>query len=104
MATRTGALWRVRGKILRVQHRTAAAIGAGARVQHAQKVGERRYAAHRRACTRRAALLLQGDRWRQSLDGVDIGHSDLIDEAARVRRDRFEIAPLRLRIKCSEGE
>ena len=104
MAVRASALRCIRGEILRMQHRTATPVRAGARVQHAQKIGERRYAAHRGACARGAALLLQGDRGRQSLDGVDIGHADLIDEAARIGRDRFEITPLRLRVQGAESK
>ena len=30
------------------------------------------------------ALLLEGDGWRKSLDGVDIGHADLVDHPPRV--------------------
>ena len=77
---------------------------AGARIQHAHEARQRRDAADRRPHARRAALLLQRDRGRQAFDRIDIGHADLVDQAPRIRRDRFEVAPLRLGVERAEGE
>ena len=52
----------------------------------------------------RAALLLQGDRGRKSVDGVDCGNGELVKETAGVGRDGFEVAALRLRVERAEGE
>ena len=65
---------------------------------------QRRHAADRRARAGRAALLLQRDRRRQAVDRVDVGHADLVDQPARVRRDRLEVAPLRLGVERAERE
>ena len=42
------------------------------------------------------------DRGRQSFDRIDFGHADLLDQAPRIRRDRFEVAPLRFGVKRAE--
>ncbi len=104
VAGRACALRRVGRKILRVQHRLPRGIVSCPRIEHAQQARQRRDAAHRRARARRAALLLQGHRRRQAVDGVDRRHADLIDQPARIRRDRFEVAPLRFGIQGAEGE
>ena len=44
----------------------------------------------------------KGDGGRQALDRVDLRHADLFDEPPRIRRDRFEIAPLRFGVKRTE--
>ena len=49
-------------------------------------------------------MLLQRDRGGQPLDRIDIGHPGLVDEPARIGRDRFEVAALRLGIQGTEGE
>jgi hypothetical protein len=41
---------------------------------------------------------------RQPFDRIDLGHPDLFDQPPRVRRDRLEIASLRLRIERAERE
>jgi hypothetical protein len=38
------------------------------------------------------------------VDLVDVGHAHLVDQPARVRRHRFEVAPLRLRVDRAERE
>ena len=35
---------------------------------------------------------------------VDVGHRHLMEQAPRVRRDRFEVAPLRLGVERAERE
>ena len=104
VARRAGALHRVRREVLGVEHRLLRRIAAGARVQHAHEAGKRRDASHRRARARRAALLLKRDGGRQSFDRIEFGHADLVDQAARVRRDRLEVAPLRLGVQRAECE
>ena len=84
--------------------RLAPRIAAGARVQHAQQVGERGDAAHRRACGRHAALLLERDGGRQSVDLAHVGHAHLVEQPPSVRRDRFQVASLRLGVQRSERE
>jgi hypothetical protein len=104
VARRACALRRVGREVFRIEHRLARRIVAGARIEHAQQARQRGDAAHRGARARRAALLLQGDRGRQPVDGIDRGHAHLVDEPARIRRDRFEIAPLRLGVERAEGQ
>ncbi len=96
VARRAGPLDGVRREILGVEHRLPRRIPPGARVEHAHKARQCR---HRRDIGARAAptaLLLQCDGRRQAFDDVDVRHARLIDEAPRVRRDGFEVAPLRL--------
>ncbi|GMA74282.1 hypothetical protein GCM10025880_06990 [Methylorubrum aminovorans] len=40
----------------------------------------------------------------KTLDGIDIGHADLIDHPPRIRSDRFEVAPLGFCVERAEGE
>ena len=82
----------------------AGRVAAGARIQHAQQARQRGDAADRRARARRAALLLQRHRRRQAVDGVDLGHADLVDQPARIGRHRLEVAPLRLGVERAEGQ
>jgi hypothetical protein len=49
-------------------------------------------------------LLLQRDGRRQPVDLVDVRHTHLMEEPARVRRDRLEIAALRLGVQRAEGQ
>ena len=104
MAGLAGALRRVGREVLRVQHWLLRRVGASARVEHPDQARQRRHAADRRACPWRAALLLQRHRGRQAVDAVDIGRADLLDQAARVGRDRFEEAALRLSVQSAKGE
>ena len=79
-------------------------IVAGARVQHAQQVRQRRHAADRRAGGRRAALLLQGDGRRQAIDLVHLRHGHLVKQPPGVRRYRFQVAALRFGVERAEGQ
>ncbi len=101
---RTGALNRVRREVLGVEHWLLRRIRAGARVQHAHEARQRGDTADRRACTRRATLLLECDRGRQAFDGIDFRHADLFDEPPRVGRDGFEIASLGFGVQRAERE
>ncbi len=49
-------------------------------------------------------MLLQGDRRWQPVNGIHVGHAGLIDQATRVGRDGFEVAPLRLGEDRAEGQ
>ena len=60
--------------------------------------------ADRRARVARGRALLDGDRRRESLDRVDVGLLHLLEELARVRRQRLDVAPLALRENRVEGE
>ena len=57
-----------------------------------------------RAVAGRPALLLQCDSRRQTVDGVDVRYRHLVEQTPRIRRHRFEIAPLRFRIERTERE
>ena len=98
MALRTRALGKVRREVLGIQHRLSRRIAASTGVQHADQARQRRHAAHRRARTRRTALLLQGHGGRQAFDAVHVRHTDLVDQPSRIRRHRLEITPLRFGI------
>jgi hypothetical protein len=100
----TGPFRGVRRKRLRVEVRLAGRVRPGAGIQHAEQVRERRYAADGRAGGRRAALLLEGDRRGQAVDGIDLGNAHLIEQASGVRDDRLEVAPLRLAVERAEGQ
>ncbi len=104
MAMRAGALRRVRRKRFGVQQFLPGRIVAGARIQHAQRIGQGADAADRGARGRRAALLLQGHRRRQAVDGAHLRHRHLVEQPARIRRHRFQIAPLRLGVQRAEGQ
>ena len=99
-----GALGGVGRKRFRVQQRLVLRIVAGARIQHAQQIGHRGDAAHRRTRGGRAALLLQGHGRRQAVDAVDFRHRHLVKQAPRIRRDGFQITPLRFRIQRAKGQ
>jgi hypothetical protein len=79
-------------------------IVAGARIEHAQQVGEGRHAADRRSGGRRAPLLLQRNRRREPLYEIDLRDFHLVEQAARVWRDGFQVAALGFRIEGGEGE
>ena len=84
------------------QHRRTAWILAGARVQHAKQIGKRGDASHRRSGCRHAALLLQRDCGRKTVDRVDVRYTQLLKEAPSVGRDGFEIPALGLRVERAE--
>ena len=52
----------------------------------------------------RRRLLLDRDRRRQPVDQVDVGLLHLLEELARVRRHRLDVAPLPFRVDRVEGE
>ena len=95
---------RVGGEILRIEHGLMARIFADARIEHPHQAGERRHAADRGSCVGRAALLLQRDRRRQTVDRVDLRHAGLVDQATGIGRNRFQITPLGFGIKGAERE
>lgn len=104
MALRASALGRVRRKVFGVQHRLPGRVMASAGIEHADRTGQGGHAAHRGTCTRRAALLLQGHCRRQAIDGIDIRHANLVDQAPGIGRDRFEIAALGFGIQRGERQ
>ena len=104
MTIRAGALRRVRRKVFGVQHRLPRRVTAGAGIEHADQARQRSDTAHRGARARRAPLLLQGHGGRQAFDGIDIRHSDLIDQPPRVWRDRFEVAALGFGIQSGKRQ
>ena len=104
MALRTCARRRVRRERLRVEVRLPARICPRPRVEHPQQIGQGRDTADRRTCGRRSALLLQRDGRRETVDLVDLGDAHLVEQPPRIRRDRFQIPPLRLRVERAEGE
>jgi hypothetical protein len=81
-----------------------AARQAGARVQQPQVVVDLGHRAHRGARIVRAALLLDGDGRRQTLDAVDVGLVHDGQELARVGRQRLDVAALPLGIERVEGQ
>ena len=74
------------------------------RIEHPQQVRKGGDAANRRAGCRGAALLLQGDGRRQSFDFVNDRLLQLMEQAAGVGGDRFQIAPLGLRVEGAERQ
>ena len=89
------------------QDRPAAlrAVGdARARPQQAQVVVDFGDRAHRRARVPVHRLLLDGNRRREALDGVDIRLLHQAQELAGVRGQRFHVTPLSLGIDGVEGE
>ncbi len=104
MASGTGSRRRIGRKRLGIEMRLLPWIVAGARVQHSKQVGQRRDAADGRARGGRPALLLQGNGRRQAIDFINLGNRHLMKETPRIRRDGFEIPPLRLRIERSKGQ
>ena len=104
VAARTGALGRVGREGFRIEMRLSRRIVAGARIEHAQQIGEGCDAPDRRSGSWRSALLLKRHRRRQPLDLVDLGHLHLVEETPSVRRDRFQIAALGLGIEGGERQ
>ncbi len=104
VALGAGALGRVGRKSLGVDDALSRRVRASTRVQHPHKARQRGHAAHRRAGGRCAALLLECDSGRQAFDRVHGGRADLVKQAARVGRDGFQVAALRLGVERPEGE
>ena len=78
--------------------------GADARPQQAQVVVDLGGGADGRARVARARLLLDRDRRRQTLDRIDVGLVHLVEELARVRRQRLDVAALALGVDRVERE
>ncbi|MNS27395.1 hypothetical protein D3C72_593440 [compost metagenome] len=104
VALRAGAGRGVGRKRVRVEPAEPRGVGAGARVEHAQRVRERGHAAHRRSRGGAAAVLLERHGRRQALDAVHLGHPGLIDQPPGIWRHRLEVAPLRLGVERAEGQ
>jgi hypothetical protein len=79
-------------------------VVASARVEHAQKVGERGDGADGRARRRDPTLLLQRHGGWEAVDRIYCGDSELVEEPPGVGRDRFKITALRFGVECSERE
>ena len=77
---------------------------ADARPEQAQVVVDLGDRADRRARVVRRRLLLDRDRRRQPLDRVDVGLAHLLEELARVGRQRLDVAALPLGVDRVEGE
>ena len=75
-----------------------------AREEHAQVVVDLGDGADGRARVLRGGLLLDRDRRRQPLDRVDLGLLHLLQELARVGRERLDVAALPLGVDGVEGE
>ena len=77
---------------------------AGARVEQAQVVVDLGDRADRRARIVAGRFLLDRDRGRQPLDGIDVGLLHEAEELPRVRRQRLDVAALALGVDRVEGE
>ena len=77
---------------------------AGARVEKPQIVVDLGHGAHRRARVVARRLLLDRDRGRQALDQVHLGLRHQLEELARVRRERLDVAALAFGVERVEGE
>ncbi len=75
-----------------------------ARVKEAQVVVNLCDRTDRRARVLRRSLLVDGDRRRQPLDGVHVGLLHLAEELARIRAQRFHVAPLAFGVDRVEGQ
>ena len=75
-----------------------------ARVQQAQVVVDLGDSAHGRARVPRGRLLVDRDRRREPVDRVDVRFLHHLQELARVRRERLDVAALPLGIDRVEGE
>ena len=74
------------------------------RVQQAQVVVDLGHRADRRARVARGRLLVDRDRRREPVDRVDVGLLHHLEELARVRRERLDVAALPLRVDRVERE
>ena len=77
---------------------------ADVREEQAQVVVDLGHRPDGRARVGSRGLLLDGNGRRESLDQVDVGFLHLLEELARVRRQRLDIAPLPLRVNRVESE
>src|SRR5437667_11938429 len=56
------------------------------------------HSSHSRARIATHGLLLNGNRWRQTFDSIDIGLFELFEKLASISRDSFHIPTLDLRL------
>ncbi len=77
---------------------------ADGRPQQPQVVVDLGHRSHRRAWVARSGLLLDGDRRRQSFNGVHIRFLHLVEKLACVGRQRFHITPLAFGKERVEGK
>ena len=77
---------------------------AGAREQQLQVVVDLRHRADRRARGAHRVGLVDGDRRRDALDGIDLRLVHAVEELARVRRERLDVAALALGVERVEHE
>src|SRR5208283_4780575 len=75
-----------------------------ARKQQAQVVVNLGDSANRRARIARGGFLLDRDGRRQAFDRIDVGFLHLLEELARVGRQRFDVTALALGVNRVEGE
>ena len=75
-----------------------------ARVEEAQVVVDLGHRAHRRARVARRRLLVDRDRRREPVDRVDVRLLHHLQELARVRRERLDVAALALGVDRVEGK
>jgi len=69
-----------------------------------QQIRKRCDRPHRRACRRRTSLLLQGHRRREPVDFIHRRYTHLMKQSPRIRRNRLQIPPLRLRIQRPKSQ
>ena len=101
---RTCALHGVRREVLRVEHRLVIWVRPGTGIEHPHETAQCRHAGDIRSSITDASVLLQCNRRWQSLDDVDIGYTDLVDQPTGIRCHRLQIAPLRFREQCPERQ
>ena len=77
---------------------------ADARVEQPQVVVDLRHRADGRARVARRRLLVDGDRRREAVDRVDVGLLHHLQELARVRGERLDVAALPLGVDRVEGK
>src|SRR5205085_8663903 len=77
---------------------------AGAREQQAQVVVDLRDRSDGGARIVAGGLLLDGDRGRQAVDGIDVGLFHEAEELARIGRERLDVSALALGVDGVERE
>ena len=77
---------------------------AHAREQKAQVIVDFSSGAHGGARVSRGGLLVDGDRWGQAVDAVEVGFAHLAQEHACITRQAFHIASLALGVHGVEGK
>ena len=78
--------------------------GADAREEHAQVIVDFGHGSHGRPGIVRRGLLLDGDRGRESLDGLDLGLGHLLEKLSGVCAQRLYVSPLALGVEGVERE